>query len=158
MVTPPEFFAFPSGHATQAFMIARLLQVLMKEQPGKSLDKLLQQQAFMIANNRVIAGVHFPVDGMAGRAIGESLAEYFIHRCMGGGWTYRAFDGTKATEVGANLLLSEHVDSIDGKKLQAYYLGNSQSTKAATQAKTDAGVPGSPLGWLWGKASTEWKK
>ena len=30
-------------------MIARLLQVLMKEEPGKSLDKLLQQQAYMIA-------------------------------------------------------------------------------------------------------------
>ena len=37
-------------------------------------------QAARIAINRTVAGVHFPVDSMAGQLLGLTVAEYFIKR------------------------------------------------------------------------------
>ena len=56
----------------------------------------LERQAARIATNRVIAGVHFPVDSMAGRMLGVALGEYFVGRCAGG----QKFMGRKFTAAG----------------------------------------------------------
>jgi hypothetical protein len=37
--------------------------------------------AARISNNRVIAGVHFPIDATSGRMVAETLCEYIQHRC-----------------------------------------------------------------------------
>ena len=40
----------------------------------------LQRLAARISINRVIAGVHFPVDAVAGQRMGQALGEYFVMR------------------------------------------------------------------------------
>jgi len=51
----------------------------------------LDRQAARITTNRVIAGMHFPVDSMAGRMLGVALGEYFVGRCITG----KRFNGRK---------------------------------------------------------------
>lgn len=81
MITTPGHGAFPSGHATQAFMLARLLDGLLdlsSRVPATALQ--LYRQAARIATNRVVAGVHFPADSIAGRLLEHVIAEYVLAR------------------------------------------------------------------------------
>ena len=41
----------------------------------------LDLQARRFSVNRVVAGVHFPIDAPAGQMLGTSLGEYFLARC-----------------------------------------------------------------------------
>lgn len=41
----------------------------------------LERQAARISVNRVVAGVHFPVDAFAGEALGRCLAAFFLQKC-----------------------------------------------------------------------------
>jgi hypothetical protein len=89
MITTPGHGAFPSGHATQVYAVAHVLKSLLNlvdaagtENYPTVIDQL-DRQAARIATNRVVAGVHFPVDSMAGRMLGVALGEYFVGRCTG---------------------------------------------------------------------------
>jgi membrane-associated phospholipid phosphatase len=142
------FFAFPSGHATEAFMMARLLALLMKAPASSMTEQQLQQLAARVATNRVVAGVHFPVDGVAGRALGESLAEYLAYRAgRSAGWASRTFDAGKADLTALDLDLA--VPIAPGAALPAYY-GAKPETSAA---------PATPSSWtwLWDRAAVEWQ-
>ncbi|WP_267358116.1 phosphatase PAP2 family protein [Methylobacterium sp. GC_Met_3] len=84
MITTPGHGSFPSGHATQAHAVAYVLKVLLGLEPQYTqIVEQLDRQAARIATNRVIAGVHFPVDNMAGRMLGKALGEYIVGRCTG---------------------------------------------------------------------------
>ena len=87
MITTPGHGTFPRGHATQAYAVAYVLKALLNLKPSTWTHKIvidqLDRQAARIATNRVIAGVHFPVDSMAGRMLGVALGEYFVGRCTG---------------------------------------------------------------------------
>jgi hypothetical protein len=63
-------YSFPSGHACGAFFIASKLTELYPH-----LADQLFGLADRIANSRVQAGVHYPSDVQAGRAIGIALAQ-----------------------------------------------------------------------------------
>jgi len=80
LLPTPEHGSLPSGHATESFMMATLLPALVGQAPDSMLARHLQRQADQIAHNRVIAGLHFPVDSQAGRALGTALARYLIRR------------------------------------------------------------------------------
>ena len=72
MLSVPSHFSFPSGHSTYAHAQAATLNLVVKGM--FTLEKSLSKLAEMIAENRVIAGLHYPSDSQAGRALGGSIA------------------------------------------------------------------------------------
>lgn len=87
VIETPTHGSLPSGHATIATLMARLLTELMYPQFGLAHPKALQldRLARRIAFNRVVAGVHFPIDSRAGYALGLQLAAHFIGLADGRG-------------------------------------------------------------------------
>jgi hypothetical protein len=86
MVTTPGHGSLPSGHCTEAYVIKEVLQSLLGiTNPPNLLQSQLHRQfentAARIATNRVVAGVHFPVDNLAGRLLGTVLGRYFVLCC-----------------------------------------------------------------------------
>lgn len=65
----PEHPAYPSGHATQSFLIALILSDIEPQN-----REIYIQDAHRIAHNREIAGVHYPSDSEVGR---EIASQYF---------------------------------------------------------------------------------
>jgi undecaprenyl-diphosphatase len=61
----PDAFSFPSGHALHAFAFALLLSAF---HPG--LAPLLWSFAALVGLSRVVLGLHFPSDVLAGAALG----------------------------------------------------------------------------------------
>jgi hypothetical protein len=71
MIDPPMHSAFPSGHALGAHLISKCLKAARPDLPqaGSRDDRptLLDDLAERIAENRVVAGLHYPLDGEAGK-------------------------------------------------------------------------------------------
>jgi PAP2 superfamily len=91
MITTPGHGSLPSGHCTQAYVIYNVLKHLLqtdarddskKKSAGvEALNRQFKRMAERVSTNRVVAGVHFPVDNVAGRLLGVTLGEYFVRRC-----------------------------------------------------------------------------
>lgn len=90
LIFPPENLCFPSGHTTLAFAVAHCLGGAWPR--GKRLFYVL---AGVVGLQRVLTGVHYPSDVVAGVAVGLGVAvltEYIFRRivgCFGDEW--RAF-------------------------------------------------------------------
>jgi hypothetical protein len=80
IITTPGHGSYPMGHATQAYAIAQILKSLMRLDAKDPLSLQLDRQAHRIGINRIVAGVHFPVDLAAGMLLGKSIAA-FAHAC-----------------------------------------------------------------------------
>lgn len=80
----PGHASLPAGHATIAFMFVPLLSALL-DPPGAGSwsqgRRWMFRLAHRISHNRVVAGLHFPVDAVAGRLLGEVLADFFLAIC-----------------------------------------------------------------------------
>ena len=82
LIQTPGHGSLPSGHATQAAFNAEILCFLMYHDnaTGKAYPDdqvridVLDRLARRIAFNRVVAGVHFPVDSLVGYKLGRQLA------------------------------------------------------------------------------------
>ena len=87
VIETPAHGSLPSGHATIATLMSRLLTELMYARFGLDYPKVLQldRLARRIAFNRVVAGVHFPIDSRAGYALGLQLSGHFIALADGRG-------------------------------------------------------------------------
>ncbi|HSW06021.1 phosphatase PAP2 family protein [Aquabacterium sp.] len=75
VIQTPGHGSLPSGHATLAAMNTELLTLMLYSngrQPHRA--AALNRLARRIAFNRVVAGVHFPVDSQAGYVLGRQLA------------------------------------------------------------------------------------
>jgi hypothetical protein len=75
-------------------MVAYVLETLLPQ--GSKLKDTLQLLATRTSINRTVAGVHFPVDSIAGKILGHCLGEYFA--CVGSQtpsaalWSHRKFE------------------------------------------------------------------
>lgn len=156
LLETPPFSAFPSGHATESYMFAGVMRRLAGQAPGSLLDNQLMGLAARIAVNREVAGLHFPVDSIAGRMLGETMAEYFSSVCLGSpanpsgtdqGWFDRTFNGDDLTGHEEFNPLAD----LEGANAAVPFLVNEKLARGPVQA-----VPRSELTyWLWEKASAE---
>ncbi len=78
MLLTPSHGSFPAGHSTQCHFLMTILAKLARATPGSEVGRLLRRLADRIGENRVIAGVHYEPDIIAGAKLGDSLGEYFI--------------------------------------------------------------------------------
>ena len=70
--TPPHA-SYPSGHSTQAHLVAALACELHPQGVDPQWRAALFKLAGDIAENREIAGVHYPTDSKAGKALAAGL-------------------------------------------------------------------------------------
>jgi membrane-associated phospholipid phosphatase len=164
MILTPSHGTFPSGHATEAFVVAIVLASLLRYSSGSvygssSWRTQLVRLAARVAINRTIAGLHFPIDSAAGAVLGMTLGRYFVQRCRRK-TTYNAwgFDSSlfpdptagKPPPDDGDFYWSELFDVVaDNQLATPYSILRSSETIAATPVQ-------SPLRWLWQKARSEW--
>ena len=72
MIDPPMTPAFPAGHALQSHLISKCLDAAWPDRADKRFLDVLAQR---VAENRVIAGLHFPRDNEAGRDVANRCFE-----------------------------------------------------------------------------------
>lgn len=73
-ILPPDKYSFPSGHSITAFAVAISLGLFYPY-----LQPALLVVAFLIAASRIILGMHFLSDVLAGSAIGVLLGVICFH-------------------------------------------------------------------------------
>ena len=96
-----------------------------------------------VAYNRVVAGVHFPVDSAAGCALGDVLAKFFVGLC----------DGKKVEAItfnGGAFCVDSTTGDFDVSLPQKDQPGLTLHTKISVS-------PTPALNWLWKRALAEWK-
>lgn len=77
VIATPGHGSLPSGHATIAALTSELLVALLGV-AGAARDDQFDRLARRIAFNRVVAGVHFPIDSLIGYRWGTQLARLLI--------------------------------------------------------------------------------
>ncbi len=68
-ITPSDQFSFPSGHTSGAFLCATVVAMLIPE-----LFWPAYLWACLVGASRILLGVHFPTDTLAGALIGSTVA------------------------------------------------------------------------------------
>jgi hypothetical protein len=108
----PGHASFPSGHATEAYLIsACLAQVMPVADRAVPLPDTspLQQMAQRIARNREVLGVHYPSDSRAGKVLAETLFKILME-CP----TIKGKRDGKTPEEQAGLLANAREEWWDG--------------------------------------------
>ena len=161
IIETPAHSTYPSGHATEAFAFATLLSALAfagakTADPAAAVvaqaeagaanattpEMIPFRLAARIAENRTVAGVHFPVDSAHGALLGLATGLRFVAACA----TTAITLPTWAAD-GAGWKSSFTID-LWCKSLTLWKLAATLTTPAAD--------PSSPLAMLWGEAVKEW--
>lgn len=116
--------------------------------PSTMLRAQLHRMAHRVAENRVVAGLHFPIDSIAGQMLGIVLARYMLWRCdpawqFPAGWKF----GDKSATV------DHQAEPTLDRPLQSGWIGVGKlESKAAPSNPHDTRV----LRALWAAAAKEW--
>lgn len=148
IIATPSHSAFPSGHATEAFMIAYTLPYIVSRDPATQdiYKKQLLAQAERIAVNRTVAGVHFPVDSFAGQLLAKALASYFLQAA-----------GIPNAPIVTCLVSSALFGGPEADfNLQATEALERDPNAAATIVTPAQPHAPAPLAWIAQKAADEW--
>ena len=138
MLPTPGHGSYPSGHATESFALAHVLAAL-RQQRGKD---LYFRTAARAAENRQVAGMHYPVDSAAGRALGTSLGHYLTHRFTG----QSGVDGTSAVSAAAPAWNRHNYAAVANEQFV-------NSAPAIGVAGPIAALSAPPLlSWMWDEA------
>jgi membrane-associated phospholipid phosphatase len=178
MILTPSHGTLPMGHACEAFVSAYVLWQVLKAsgtEPYHTKAGLwgleLMHLANRVAVNRIVAGLHFPVDAVAGMVLGLTLGQYFVNWCSlspdgnpQGACAAWAFDGTKFTidpDPNKHLDGDFHWDALFDPEQPAGH--QQQATDYANLITDPQGNPIQPqlmaspiLYWMWEQAVTEW--
>jgi hypothetical protein len=155
MITTPGHGAYPSGHATEIYTAVTVLKALLPG-PHPHTDLQLDRLAARIATNRVIAGVHFPVDSAAGRLLGLQLGDYFLSACIDQRpWSAYTFDANRFfNDINGNRKLVEpDFVPTDDRGVAVYLPVITDAQNVAVQG-TVAG--NGPLREIFTRAQAEW--
>ena len=152
IILTPGHGSLPSGHATEAHIVAFVLSKLLKTTDANKDLQLLEQlmrQASRVAINRTIAGVHFPVDSAAGQMLGLALGQYLVHRCrdIGVGGTYDSwrFIGMNF-DPALDFVWRDQYDTVNDAQLAAAF---------TEQVSAEQAQPSGLLNQLWKRAKAE---
>jgi hypothetical protein len=159
MILTPGHSTYPSGHATEAYFVAELLPLLAKpdaldlvqdaESDRRSLRAQLRRLAYRIAENRVVAGLHFPIDSLAGQLLGTALARELAACCV----NMAGVKSGRFAPAGDNDEAARRFEPVLDLVLNAAQ-GLELERDGAT-ATNDVHAP--VLKQVWAEASEEWK-
>ena len=118
IIPTPSHCSYPMGHATEAYAAATFMDYLLTAACEKKKDKIailleLRTQlygfAYRVGFNRLVAGVHFPIDLVAGAHLGRFLGIEFIKAtyCINKKSQARIENFVSATKTIAHAKLSE---------------------------------------------------
>jgi membrane-associated phospholipid phosphatase len=142
MIETPGHGSFPSGHGTESYMTVGVLSALVPRFDKGAPLTHLRRLAHRIAENRVIAGLHFPADNMAGQLLGEALSTYFVALAKGTKWAHASLDGDLLKDP---LIEPGQDDSVANIGWSTWTLDAGSAAKALL------------LEQLWEKAAEEWR-
>ena len=74
----PGHPSYPSGHSTQAHLIAYVLTAVHPSGKDPQWSRAVERFAGEVARNREVAGVHYPTDSKAGVALAKALAPILL--------------------------------------------------------------------------------
>lgn len=164
MILTPAYSSYPSGHATEAHFAAEFLPLLAGDpeytpcqaHKGGRRDSMTRQMnrlAYRIAENRVVAGLHYPIDAIAGQALGVMLARYVV-------WVASAGKAWPDLQVGAKVFPTRgDVDGDEVPTFDALLHDQPHITPPATSLSTVKTLPQAPvLQALWRLARREWER
>jgi membrane-associated phospholipid phosphatase len=123
IISTPGHGTYPMGHCAQAFATVTALSGLLGIHPSMPTAPSpnpaftqLRLQARRFSVNRVVAGVHFPIDASAGQMLGLTLGEVFLQRCgiTGVQCFKRTFTPTGAGDDPSNDYLGDGPDVPSG--------------------------------------------
>jgi hypothetical protein len=111
------------------------------------------QLASRIAINRTVAGVHYPVDSMAGCLLGLTMGNYLVARSTGKAsyvaWTFQGEAVVSNEDFNWQALLDVNATDAGTQVSNASYV-----IEDGEQNEERLGSP--ILAWLWKKAVDEW--